>query len=417
MLSLFHLSMSEIVSCLMENLENVTDRLQVLIEEEFPQVHCYNSALVSAVLKKIYSLIPPRPQDWPLAQQREMIPLLKFCIKTNKVFCWYAFGDIESEYYDATMSDIMRRLNFEILSALFNIIYEDYEMELSVLHYSGSRVQSTQLFQLIERNANRLLSLHLAIYVVPRCSLFNLRELFLGATKFEHIPTELTNIPNLTTLVLVNVRGIPDNLYKQLACNLTFPKLENICIDNGEGLEFALGHCNCSCSETCLLNLTWLGQVNLFKRSHVTSRVLTCLGVNRRHHDTIMNIQNTAQFDPITIRCSIKGNFNIVRQVYADIRLFPYFSLPHVKQVRLHGLSFSDGNINVIREMLASIVCEELVIDRSHLLTTNMGNMLENVNTLANLSVRCSYFNTEESLSKIKELRNLYPTIRFKIID
>ena len=83
MLSLFNLSMAAIVDGLTENLENVTYRLQVLLLEEFPRLHSYKSALVSSVLNKIYSLMSS--QDWSPAQQREMIPLIKFCIKTSGV--------------------------------------------------------------------------------------------------------------------------------------------------------------------------------------------------------------------------------------------------------------------------------------------------------------------------------------------
>ena len=90
--------MAVVVNCVMENLDNATSRLQVLLEN-LPVPPCYKSGLVSAVLNKIYSLMSSH--DWSPAKQREMIPLIKFCLKLVKCFVVMETGCVR--YYLITV--------------------------------------------------------------------------------------------------------------------------------------------------------------------------------------------------------------------------------------------------------------------------------------------------------------------------
>ena len=201
---------------------------------------------------------------------------------------------------------------------------------------------------------------------MPRCILINLRELYLYFVTFQHEPTELTNIPCLSTLVLQWVSGIPDYLYKQLTCRLTLPSLEEIDICNGGGLHYALANYKCVCSEPCIYNLSWLGCVCLSWASDVTSDILSCLGVNREHHDGIINTVNNMADDGRRYYCYITGKFNIVSKLCVNIRLFrallAYLPTTHVRQLRLGDIT--DANVNMIRDMLTNVIYDELVIRR-----------------------------------------------------
>ena len=95
---------------------------------------------------------------------------------------------------------------------------------------------------------------------MPRYTLNTLRELTLCYVEFRHEPTELTNLPCLTSLVLRFVVGIPGSMYMKLTCKLTQPNLEKIYIYTYEvrGLNAAVRIFGCRCSKPCLFNLTWL---------------------------------------------------------------------------------------------------------------------------------------------------------------
>ena len=86
MLSLLNLCMAAIVDYIMGNVENVGYKLRVLLDKHLHPRDRFKFALVSAVLKKLHSSLKSI-EDCTPAQQREMIPSLKFCIKTSKVFC------------------------------------------------------------------------------------------------------------------------------------------------------------------------------------------------------------------------------------------------------------------------------------------------------------------------------------------
>ena len=278
------LSMRAVVNYVMENLENPAERLEILLQR-LPVPPRYKSSLVASVLQKIYSLIPP--QDWPSSQQSEMIPLLKFCIKTSGVFCYDGFGynGLLTDYCDDTMSNIISKMvaerssvqiprfirndfklddDISLRSELIDVLYKDKDVKLSVIHYTP-RIFSLlpkSLPHLVERNSHRLISLKLFDITLPKCiMMYNLKELFLFNVRFHHEPTELTNMRGLSILVLACVRGIPDEIYKKLTCKLTLQNLEKIDIHNNKasGFEAVVRNYGCNCIEQCLSNLTWLG--------------------------------------------------------------------------------------------------------------------------------------------------------------
>ena len=144
----------------------------------------------------------------------------------------------------------------------------------------------------------------------------------------------------------------------------------------------------------------------------VTSDILSCLGVNREHHDGIINTVNNVADDGRRYRFYITGKFNIVSKLSVNIRLFrtllPYLTTTHVRQIKLL-YDIRDVDVNIVHDLLANVVCDELVISEDDdLTTTHVSNMLVNVSTVANvvIDVRCHNVN-------IEELRNLYPAITF----
>ena len=172
---------------------------------------------MSAVLDKLYSSLVSGG-DCPSAQQKEMIPLLKLCIKTSKVLCLDGDRAFPNDYCDATMSKILKKLDAEIKCELINVLYKEKEMELTFLHYVAYPIPSS-LDKLVSKQSSHLssLKLHCCGMIMPEsCSYINLHELYLCKVSFQHFPFELTHMPCLSTLVFRCVSGIPDVLYRQL---------------------------------------------------------------------------------------------------------------------------------------------------------------------------------------------------------
>ena len=247
------LSMRSVVNHVM-NLENAASRLEGLLKI-LPVPPRYETGLMSSVLENIYSRIKDRSP----AQQREMIPLIKFCIKTQGVICHHGIWMKGPNYCDDTMNNIMMALDDDNRTELIYLLYMDEDVELSVIHYDDTYLPpNLPLTQLVGGQTNRLISLKLYCFIdMPRCQFNNLRELALWNVRFYHEPTELTNMACLSSLVLWNVTGIPDRLYRKLTCKQTLPNLEKIHIDNDKvkGLEDAVRHYACSCREQCLFVL------------------------------------------------------------------------------------------------------------------------------------------------------------------
>ena len=112
MLSLFNLSMASIVKSLMGNMENAAYKCQVMLDDHLPTWNRFRLGLVSAVLNELYSSLISGEDGSP-AQQREMIPLLKLCIKTSHVLCgdkgW--MHEILPDYCNDNMRKIMMKLD------------------------------------------------------------------------------------------------------------------------------------------------------------------------------------------------------------------------------------------------------------------------------------------------------------------
>ena len=178
---------------------------------------------------------------------------------------------------------------------------------------------------------------------------------------------------------------LPNNIYKQLTCRLRLPNLENIYIRRkglspfgNSALEFTVNNYTCNCNEPCLYNLSWLYQVYLFSPEHVTSCMLTCLGVKKEHHNDIINNMRAAGH----YCCIIKGEFGMIRELRVNIRLFrsllPYLSTNHVEQVELVG-NITDDVVTDVSGLLSDVVCEELVISGGwYITTTQLADILVN---------------------------------------
>ena len=187
-----------------------------------------------------------------------------------------------------------------------------------------------------------------------------------------------------------------------------------------EALEYALtddSRCSvpsliCGCHEPCLLTLSWLGEVHLTKPTHVTSQILTCLGINREHHDAIINTVYNIEGHVRSCVYSMTGKFGMVRKLspWVNIALFrvllPYFPTTHVREVELRGW-ITDAHVNIVHDMLDEVICEELVVRRSNLTTTQLANMLVNV---AVGDVVIGEYCEEID---IEEMKNLYPAVTF----
>ena len=114
--------------------------------------------------------------------------------------------------------------------------------------------------------------------------------------------------------------------------------------------------------------------------------------------------------------CDITGRFNIVSKLSVNIRLFrallAYLPTTHVRQIK--SCNITDANVNIIRDTLSNVVCDELVISeyvtstRDQMTAGQIANMLVNVSTVANVVIDdCHNVN-------IEELRNHYPAITFR---
>ena len=298
MLSLFSLSMATVADCIMGNLESATERLQILLKV-LPSLDCYKLELIYAILEKLYKE-SSQTHNVPLTKQRKMIPLLKFCFKTSEVmsidlYCIrekFIREKLFPEYSnDETFHEMMLRYDDEVKSELFKVMYEDKEMKLSLVNYRShqsssfsSIVAPSSLSKLVARQSKNLVNLLLFCRItMPNCRFIHLRELALSGVRFQHEPIQLMDMPLLLRLVLRNVTGISVSLYKKLTCLLTLPNLNAINFDNGGGLQFAFDNYRCDCSDSCLLNLFWLGAVSLYQPDHVTRGFLTCVGVKREY--------------------------------------------------------------------------------------------------------------------------------------
>ena len=170
----------------------------------------------------------------------------------------------------------------------------------------------------------------------------------------------------------------------------------------------------CSCNDPCLYNLSWLELVSLYKTHDVTHNLLTCLGVNKEHHNNII-YNMRAGGDGRYNQCYIKGKFCMIGELDVNIRMFrsllPYLQCNHVTQVELYGGSiFNNDVVNDINDILCNVVCNELMITvkwSSNLTTTRVVNMLVNVNNVDNVVI----FDCHDV--DIVELRNIYPHITF----
>ena len=193
--------------------------------------------------------------------KRDVLRFLKLCVKITKVFgvgegIWL-WDELPTGF--KPMLSITRLLEDELRSEFLKILSEDEEIQLSALTIMTPRSFLPQtLDQLLHRECRNLNSLHLWCSLrMPPLPVNNLRELYLRDVEFYHEPLELTQIPLLSVLVIQNVRRIPDRIYKQLTCKLTFPCLEKIyigvtsCVD--EDLLFVYRNYSCNCISTCFL--------------------------------------------------------------------------------------------------------------------------------------------------------------------
>ena len=117
----------------------------------------------------------------------------------------------------------------------------------------------------------------------------------------------------------------------------------------------------CSCDVPCLFNLSWLGPLRLYFPDDVTPWMLRCLGVDEEHHNHIINNMVAGG-----VRCFIKCNFGMVRELCVDIRLFrrliPHLPSNNVQQVKLHGFYIDDIAVNEVNRFLCDIICEEYIL-------------------------------------------------------
>ena len=314
----------------------------------------------------------------------------------------------------------MMKLSDTLKSELINDLYEE-DMEIWILHCNPLNFRvapPSSLSQLVSKQSNHLRSLRLnyRITMLDSCKFINLRELLLCNASFPHYPSELTNMPCLATLVFGLVDGIPEELYRQLTCSRTLPNLKNIEYAQ-VGLLYTVNNYRCKCSEPCIYNLPWAGSVRLIDSSDVTGFFLSCLGINKEHHNGIINTVNNLPYVGYgnEYRCDIKGNFNMIGQLCVQIRLFrvllPYLPTTHAKQVKLRDYYIiTDAGVNTVRDLLANVVADELLISKhDELTTTKVANMLVNVDTVPNVVIdQCPNVN-------VAELRTLYLAITFNV--
>ena len=98
-------------------------------------------------------------------------------------------------------------------------------------------------------------------------------------------------------------------------------------------------------------------------------------------------------------------------KLYIGIKFFrallPYLPTTHIKQVKLMEWKINDASVNIIRGILANVVCDEFFIDVPRLRTRQVANMLVNVKTVANVLL------VNSSKVNVDKLSNLYPGITF----
>ena len=137
MLNLFNLCLATLANWIFENhtedLDNVTFRLSAVLKD-LPL--CHALSLISTVLYKLNLIISTqqhRTSYESLRKQRELIPLIKICVKTSKVLC------IENRYMknwvnncNKVMSDLIGKLEVRdillrdrIIDELINAACED----------------------------------------------------------------------------------------------------------------------------------------------------------------------------------------------------------------------------------------------------------------------------------------------------
>ena len=208
--------MSTVANCIMENIENATERFQILLKD-LPSLHCYKSELVYVILDKLYKELSKKHGEFSISlnKQRKMIPLLQFCFKTSKVMSMNLFSIREKLLPDYSTDHIMYaeiyaqmlKLDDEIKSEFFNVMNQDNEMKLSVVHYQShpsefsldnDTIPPSSLAQVAVRQSKYLVDLKLFCRItMPNCRLIHLRELHLRYAKFKHEPMELKDMPLL----------------------------------------------------------------------------------------------------------------------------------------------------------------------------------------------------------------------------
>ena len=406
MLRLSEICNKKVGEWVLENLDYSTSRLQCVLNK-LPKILSFKVNLVYAVLARLDST---RSKE---QMSVRLIPFLKLCIKTCKVVC-----NIESHWGDIKCyktSTVIRSLSDAIKGDLFNVISQDEEVKLEVLHYRNYISDISSVQQLLQRKSHHLQSLDLyGNLIMPECSFINLQELRLSSVNFPYEPTQLlTNMPSLSALVLYCVTGISDVLYKKLTCKITLPRLSKINIDqedNDEEFQVAVRDFICDCDVTCLFHLTWLGRAVLRDPRDFTRGILSFSGVQSRHYDNIMNTLNNVDDHYSGVKCGISGNFHLLSELYVNVKLFnvvlPYLptTTTHVREVRVLNIE-SDADVDDVREMLVNYgSCENLVFFNSRLTTTDISNMILNVNA-ANVIIP-NYLN-----GNIEELKRRYPDI------
>ena len=191
--------------------------------------------LALAVLKKLHvfmSCQEHRESFRPLGKQRELLPLIVTCVTTSEILCCdgeSGMRNYQNNKCDAAMSDVISKLDYSIRDELVNILHQNKNLKLKVLHYHSSYSHPTTLSDLIEKSADSIYSLKLQCknFTMPRCRLPNLTELYLEGVRFNHSP-ELASLTSISSLYLFNVNGLPENLYQHLTCKVTLPNIENI---------------------------------------------------------------------------------------------------------------------------------------------------------------------------------------------
>ena len=97
--------------------------------------------------------------------------------------------------------------------------------------------------------------------------------------------------------------------------------LENICVSSIDGgLDYAYENYRCSCPQSCVNRMNWIGWVHLTESSDCTSNVLTALGVNPLRHFGIKETINNLAQDEGNCIAYLTGHFHKIAQITIDIR-------------------------------------------------------------------------------------------------